>query len=266
MDKIKKTLEKIGLNKNEIKIYLTSLSIGQSPASILGQRNNIVRSTAQYTCQSLVDKKLMHSIQKWNTFLYSPADPEKLLSLINREYDVVEKKFNETRWIMRDLKSIMNPNAKLPKVRYFTWVDGIIEMFEDVINDWNTIYWIVKVISDMDDEVSRYLNNDYLNKRVKWNIKACSIFNDNKKTQEYRKKDKLMNRITKLAPDDFFPFESCVQIYWDKVAFYSYKKWELVWIIVDNSYIKDTMFSIFKMAWNFACILEKNPDFEIENI
>jgi sugar-specific transcriptional regulator TrmB len=35
MDKIKKTLEKIGLNKNEIKIYLTSLSIGQSPASIL---------------------------------------------------------------------------------------------------------------------------------------------------------------------------------------------------------------------------------------
>jgi hypothetical protein len=39
----------------------------------------------------------MSVISKGNTFLYSPVDPEKLLSFINKEYDIVEKKFNDTR-------------------------------------------------------------------------------------------------------------------------------------------------------------------------
>ena len=67
---IEETLKKLGLNEKEITIYLMLLKIGSVPASVLGQRTNITRSTAQYTCQQLAKKGLIHSIQKNNTFKY----------------------------------------------------------------------------------------------------------------------------------------------------------------------------------------------------
>lgn len=266
MDKIKKTLEKIWLNKNEIKIYLTSLSIGQSPASILGQRNNIVRSTAQYTCQSLVEKKLMNSIQKWNTFLYSPADPEKLLTLINREYDIVEKKFNETRWIMRDLKSIMNPNAKLPKVKYFTWVEWVIDLINDVFNEKDIIYWALELTDKMHPSITRYINDIYIPKRKESWVKWKFLFNDNNRTREYQILDAKMNRITFVVPKENYPFESCLHIYWNKIAIYSYNSDDLSWILIENEYVKNMFFSIFKMAWNFAKNFPENKKYKNEEL
>ena len=94
MDKIKKVLERLWLNDKEIKIYLTSLYIWSSPASILWQKNNIARTTAKYTCQSLVEKWLLSVVEKWNSSIYSPEEPERLLSLVNKEYDKVEKSFS----------------------------------------------------------------------------------------------------------------------------------------------------------------------------
>ena len=97
MEKINKVLESIWLNEKEIKIYLTSLSMWQNPASILWSKNNINRSTAQYTCNQLVEKKLMNIIQKWNTFLYWPEDPEKIINVIGKEYNLLEKKMSNAR-------------------------------------------------------------------------------------------------------------------------------------------------------------------------
>jgi hypothetical protein len=42
----------------------------------------------------------MTVIIKGNTFLYSPEGPEKLLTFVNREYELVEKKFSDTRKII----------------------------------------------------------------------------------------------------------------------------------------------------------------------
>lgn len=199
MNNVRKTLEEIGLNEKEVKIYLTSLSIWQSPASVLGQRNNIVRSTAQYTCQSLADKGLISVTPKGNTFLYSPTDPEKLLSLINKEYDLVEKKFNSTRQIMGDLKAMMNPSTKLPQVKYFTGVDGMIDLINDVFTEEDIIYWALELTDNMHPEITRYVNEEYIRKRKKSKVVSKMLFNNNERTKKYQSIDKQMNRVSEIS-------------------------------------------------------------------
>lgn len=250
MEKIKKTLEKLGLNEKEIKIYLTSLSLGQAPASVLWQKHNIVRSTANYTCQSLVDKWLMSVIQKGNTFLFSPENPQKLLSMVNKEYDIVEKKFHDTRMIMDDLQSLMNPARKLPKVKYFTGVEGLKEMFEDVLSYNDNIRWFIDLSWDINAEIMEYIKFEYISKRhEKW-LKAFSIFNDVDITEAWKKNSENKKREYKVLENKNYPLENCIQIYAGKVAFYSLKNDDLTGVIIDNKYIYDTQSTLFNFIWD----------------
>ena len=93
MKKVHDILESIGLNDKESKIYLAALALWQTSASILWKKAGIARSTAQYTCNTLVEKRLFNTTPQGNSSLYSPEPPEKLLTLINKEYDIVEQKW-----------------------------------------------------------------------------------------------------------------------------------------------------------------------------
>ena len=250
MEKIKDTLEKLWLNEKEIKIYLTSLSFGQSPASVLWEKHKIARSTANYTCQSLVDKWLMNVIQKWNMFLFSPENPEKLLSMINREYEHVEKKFQATRLIMDDLQSMINPERKLPKVKYFTWVDGLKEMFQDVLELWEDVRGFIDLSWDINQEILDYIKYDYIPKRYKKWMNAFSIFNDLDLSDGWKKNSQSKNREYKILGNEQYPLENCVQIYAGKVAFYSLKNDDLTGVIIENPYIFQTQLTLFQFIWD----------------
>ena len=262
MQKIIDTLESLWLNEKEVKIYLASLSMWQTTASILWQKSWLARSTAQYTCNALVEKKLLNVIQKWNTFFYSPENPEKLISIINKEYTLLEKKMENTHKIMWYLKNLTNPYSKLPKVKYYTWVEWLINMFEDVLKENKTIYWALEISDDINLEIEKYLNEVYTIKRMKSWIKSYMLFNKWKKTLKYRENDSKVNRISLLIDNNNFPFESCLHIYWNKIAMYSYKNQDLVWVIIQNDFMKNTLFSIFKIAWNSASILIENEKYK----
>ena len=55
-DAIRSTLASLDLSDKEISLYLLLLQSGTAPASSLGDRAGLVRSTAQYTCQQLEKK------------------------------------------------------------------------------------------------------------------------------------------------------------------------------------------------------------------
>lgn len=259
MEKIKKTLEKLGLNENEIEIYITSLSVWQSPASILWKKNNIARSTAQYTCQALVEKWLLSVVLKWNTFLYSPEDPDKLLTMVNKEYELVEKKFISTKTILWDLKSLMNPDMKMPSVKYFSWLEGLIDLIEDVfIQQPNFMYWAMEVGEDMHPGVVKYLEEQYMPKRKKMKIDSKFLMNDDEGSRKYGSPEKWLWRNIVHVSTDSYPFDGCMMIYWDKVAFFSYKQTDMTGILIENKYIQQMMLSVFKLAWNAAIKLPGN--------
>lgn len=255
---IEQVLENLGLTDKEVAIYLALLPVGSAPASVLGSRTGINRSTAQYICQQLAKKGIIKALEKNHTYIYTPESPDKLIYLIDQEREKLDEKEDQTNRIIGQLKAMINPQATLPKVRYFEGVDGIIEMFEDALSEGKTLYGAAKLDNAVDERILKYVQERYVPKRIELGFEAYMLFNDDEMTRNYQKKDEAMHRVSLLMPVKDFPFEASHHIYGDKVAYYSWNKNDLSGVIIQNTNIHKTAFSIFKSAWRYAVTLKDN--------
>ncbi|MCH2188554.1 hypothetical protein MK079_01850 [Candidatus Gracilibacteria bacterium] len=273
MGKIEQTLENLGLNINEVKIYMLGLQTGPAAASILAKKCGLPRSTVQYTCQSLVKKGVFSLCPKGNSFIFSPEDPEKLQSLIDKQYNSLDSKVRDLQHIMGDLKDMINPHASMPKVKYYQGVDGMIEMLNDSMKEngnkkdikSNIAYSIKASNLDINPEIMDYIEKTYVKNRIKNNVILKTILNEDDKNIQRQKEDKKANRISLLTPENLYHFPSTIQIFGNKVAFISSSKGDTTGVLIENSHISKSMLSIFKLAWDKARMLPINNQYkEIE--
>ena len=118
----------------EASAYEMALGLGTFPASILANRLGIPRSTARYTCESLVHKGLMIETKRANTKLFVAENPNKLIIMLNAEEERLAKKREQLAMRVKELQQVYNPNAKLPKVTFYEGMDGIERMFTDLLS------------------------------------------------------------------------------------------------------------------------------------
>ena len=162
-----KQLQELGLSDKESLIYIQSLQIGSAPASILGKRGTINRSTAQYICQSLTQKGLMNVLQKNNAYIYTAESPEKLKILLQREQKKLDQKSSNLEQTIKSLHTFQGTALNESTAKYYQGSHGIIEMFEDVIQENKPLYAATRITQDSDPTVHHYIQNDYQLKRQK---------------------------------------------------------------------------------------------------
>jgi sugar-specific transcriptional regulator TrmB len=251
-------LGKFGLEEKETEIYLTLLSKGNLTASELSRILKIPRSTIQFKCQGLTDKGLVKSLASQNSHTYFAEPPEKIGYLLERKIVEIDAMKGQLPELILALKKNAGELPLIPKIKYFEGVEGIVEMFEDVLKDGNILYGMTKNEGKMNQEVLNYLDKKYIPRRKSLRFPAWIIFNDNPTTRSYLKNDQALNRVSLLVPDEKYPFTACCHIYGNKVAFYSYANDDLSGVIIDNPIIKKTQLSLFHLAWNYVRLLPVN--------
>jgi len=258
MQDLTQLLNQLGLEHQEANVYLAALRLGTSPASNIAKRCKIPRSTARYTCEQLVQKQLMVESQRKNTKLYTPENPEKLNKLLEMQLEEIESKRFQLEGSLPDLKRIYNPYTVMPKMRFYEGVEGIIELTNDFLEEGKTVFGSITITEDMHPKVRDYMIEKYIPKRKEIGNQAWMIFNDNEQTKNYQKEDKSMHRKSLLVPYDQFPFNSCMHIFGDKVAFYSYNMGDMTGVVIENHIIREAQMSFFRLAWERARQLEQN--------
>ena len=256
---LEETLKLLGLNENEINIYLTLISLGSAPASMIGKRAKTERSHAIYLCKRLVKKGFINFIEKNNTFIFTPVPPRELTLMIEKEKNEVAKKELKLNQAIAQLEKMINPNSSLPKIHFFEWVTWMINIYKDMLKENKDIYDCNMVDrSFMHEDVINYWAEEYMPQRRNMTNRSFTLYNRPEWFDEYTQHDKKVRRITLFLPQKEFPFKSQIMIYWNKVAFCSLDKNDMTWAIIENEAIKETMFSLFKLAWNYAKNLKEN--------
>ncbi len=263
---INEVLRKLGLNETQIKVYLTLLSSGTTPASALARRTGIPRSTARYTCQQLVRKGMAIVGTKNNTLLFTAKDPESLFALLEKDREALRQKSAEVSGIVGALQNMYNPKTTLPKVTFHEGVSGLINILEDVIRTDQSLYAAVRLTSNIHPEIEKYLKEVYVPKRKKMLNKTRVLFGNNKETKIYQKDSDQQNKISLLVPNDEFSFDQCLHIYGDKVAFYYADSYNVGGVIMEDAHMQKTQFSLFKLAWNYAKTLKINQKYRKCNL
>lgn len=231
------------LTSLESDIYEKSISVWLFPASEMARIIKIPRSTARYTCESLVQKGFLTMQEKWNTKYFLSENPTKLFAIINQEEEKLKEKKSQLHDAVKELQGLYNPLAKIPKITMYEGKDGIEKMYDELIQTptdlysfWAWDYFISK---------EKTLIESFRKKSQK-TYKTIYVIRSPKYKDLHQNDTKKMNTryfegIDELKVD--------IQIVQDKMSIISLWEPKPIWIMIKHKEIVEAFENIFKEIW-----------------
>ncbi|MBI3633245.1 MAG: helix-turn-helix domain-containing protein [Candidatus Vogelbacteria bacterium] len=232
-------LEKIGLNKNEAKIYISLLEHGQSRVSTIYRNTKIHRPIIYKELPSLAEKGLVTEVVKGKQTYYSAESPDKLKSLV----DTV---LYQTEVLIPSLKEIVAIDKK-PKVKFLEGKNAVKYVYNDILDTLPLGGIFYRYSSTKDSRKGRsFLPRDYEYRRNKQKIERYVITSE---AGLQRKKPK-MDRVVKAIPRRFglFDYDVTQIIYQDKIAVIDDNTDTA--IIIENPIIAEFQRKLFMVLFN----------------
>ena len=241
---VDETLAELGLSKKEIAIYLALLSTGTAPASTLGKRTSITRSTAQYTCQQLHKQGLVQKVQKGNTYLFTPEPPEKLQLLLQKQKEALEQKEDRVNRIIGELKMMVNPQAVLPKVQFYEGEEEMVRLYERILD-------LRQPIDSFEESGELFglfpeYPKEFVRKRIQHRIFNRCIA---PKGNPFNVTDPKKFIETRYVDRGQFPFTWHVKICGNLVGIFSFQKHTSVAIAIEHEDIAKNFRLLFELVW-----------------
>lgn len=247
-------LQNFGLSQEESKIYVACLEIWWWPVSVIAKRAWLNRVSCYHTLDKLLDKKLLSIYNKDWIKCYAPEDPSKLEQL-------ALEKVNLAKMLIPQILSISNVHAFKPKIRFYEWRQWIERVFnESLESEWEILWYSnLKIVCEFfpdffkdycHKKIEKKIRSRYLSTNVIWDVNLMKNFLP-------KKYDPNLIEIL-LVNNKQFLFENEIMIFWNKVWIISFKKWELMSLIVESWTFANSMKAIYDLAWLWATAFVAN--------
>jgi len=232
---IEKTLENIGFNPNEIKVYLTLNDHGSNKAGRIAKLAKIDRSSCYNSLKSLQEKGLASYVMIGKVKWFQATGPKRLL-------DYIKEQENDIKEILPELHARHKASKIEGQVRLFKGVKGIKSIFLDMARTGqdNVVFGSEGQFSKRMPEFA--LQFDRLKKENK--IRTKMIIRKGRKEKD-----------SKTTEYRYFPYDyespAVTNMYGDKIAI-------LIWtdepegIIIENEATAKAYKSYFDFMWEHA--------------
>jgi len=239
---LEQNLQKIGLSEKESSLYLAGLQTGPATMQELVNSAHLKRATVYELVESLKEKGLIKTILKGKRKIYITEDPQNIFPLIKQKETALHN-------IMGQLLAIQNHAGKKPSVRIYQGIEGIKEIYEDILSK-RADYIEVLSTKLPDEKIKDYWGGEYVERRVKKGNHVKVIAPDVPVYRELQARDKFALRQIKLFPAENFPFKNEVFAYNGKVAFITQEGDASLGLVIESADIYATMNIILNHFWN----------------
>lgn len=241
-------LKKLDLTEKEIKIYLATLRTGLARVTSIAQKADFSRSTAYNILHSLKKKGFVKMVNKADIQYFSPLEPRNIIDLLKRKETEVKEKITTVEKYLPQLEAIANPNFNIPAVSFYEGIEGIKQIYENILKSKNETTYAALSLDNIAIEIKNWLIKVFTPRKIKKGIKSEIILSA-KNVVPYIKLDKAHLRKTSVLPYKNYPFEVEIDIFDDdKTAFISYDESELFGVIIESPKIARSMKTLFKLA------------------
>ena len=245
-----KILEDIGLTKNEIKIYLALLKLGQTTSWSIIKDTGIHTSKVYDGLQRLLDKGLVSYIIISNTKNFSATDPSRLLDFLDDKKRTIENYEKEIRKIIPKLRADRNNNPEETKAEIFKgWkgMETVYKMLRENLKRGDLNY-VMGASKGEDLEQVKIFFNKHLKGLAEKGIKQKIIYNEDTKgnIEEQGKHPSLfeVRYIKNTTPAE-------INIWADKVATIILTKNPTIILITDSKVAKSYK-AYFELLWKLS--------------
>lgn len=252
-------LEKLGLSKNEIKVYETALRLGQSKIAEVAGAAQVHRVAAYSLVDTLLARGLLTEIDTKHGRLISANHPRYLLELVKdqqRQLKKMELKYEE---LLPDLLALYRTSTVRPQVQFFEGIKGLEQINKDIIQSLSELPLKERVTLSYSNpnlvgqRFEGYVSEEggYIDRRKEFQIRNRAIALDGPLTQEISERDEEELREMIILPPKLFPYKNDITLYGNKMAIQALER-ELIGVVIESQEIVNDQRAIFELAWTGA--------------
>ena len=198
-------LEKIGLTKNQSKIYVSLLKLGEATAQQIMNESGLHRSRVYDGLEKLISQGFVSSIVRDFKQYFQAISPEKLMEFIEEKKEALKK-------LIPELKSLEGMKKEEINASIYQGKEGLKTIHYEMIKEEKDIFVLGAkglIFKDMP-----YFIDNFEKQRFKKKIKMYCLW-DNENSSKLTQKNNLIEG--KILPDGYSS-NTAVNIFGTKVA------------------------------------------------
>ncbi len=236
---LRQSLQNYGFEEKEVLVYLALVKKVEATALEISKATKLPRTSVYNKLEGLKARGLISSYKRNNIARYTPESLNKLLQIHKDKEKIIES-------IIPQIRSLSHQDELIPNARLYTGKEGMKIVFEDILETLATEPQ-KELLASFDPDLLKHLPKyfpEWLNRRKNMGVYTKLIVPYNKITPEYAKSNS--HRETRSMPE-MMPLECCMDIYGNKIAFFSFKNDELYSVIIES----ETMVMMFRQFFGF---------------
>ena len=126
------SLENLGLNEKQAKIYIALLQLGQESAYAVAKLSGLKKPTTYVVLEELIDKGIVKKVPRLKVMQYTAIPPTELFAMAQA------KLLNAQKESLAELKAISNKGERKMKVSYYEGVEELKDMYQKQLKEDNS--------------------------------------------------------------------------------------------------------------------------------
>ncbi|MBN3724449.1 TrmB family transcriptional regulator [Burkholderia sp. Ac-20379] len=208
-------LQSAGIDGHKADFYLASLELGEATVAAIAQKAGIGRTNAYEVMDRLLAAGLVATVQKGARSYVIPQDPIMLLRRVEAQRQAVQE-------MLPQLRAMHNSAGGKPKVRYFTGIEGIKAVLDEMLDCRSRELCAIMANSELFRMPGYETIASVVAKRVKSGVSLRVIRCGPADTRDLWRTSKRERRELRFAPASFDAGVT-TYLYDDTVAFISSK-------------------------------------------
>lgn len=241
-------LEKAGLTKNEIRVFLKLLEMNESTSGPLIKSTGINSSKVYESLEKLERKGLASYVKKGNKKYFQAADATRLMDYIDEKKRQLDEEKSEIKKMLPELNALRKKSKEeQQEATIYQGFRGYKTLLENMLNELSPNGTYLAFASGMLKEALGAYWFIFQKKKKQFNIRSRCIWDSKIKKQkdyleEYYGTGRFIEKGTYLSPADVF-------VYNDKVIQVSYTTKPIFALLIRSKGLAQSYKELFETIW-----------------
>ena len=234
-----KYLVSLGFEKQEAKVYLALLTLGEATVNDIAKHAHVIRTSCYYTLQKLHEKGVVHPYVKRKVHYWGAEGPRWLANRLD------DQKANLNA-IMPQLLAMQAVTGTKPTFTYYEGFNGVKEIFRDILKEKRNLLSLGSV-----EDAMALLGQQFrffIAKRVSLGLSVRFITNKSVQTIAMQRRDEAELRHTHFLPMSK-EIKNMNFIYGDKLAIISLNRKLPGGVVIKDPDVVQTQSIMFEALW-----------------
>lgn len=182
---IQNIVEEAGLSGREAKVYLKLLNLGTANSGELIKETKLYKADIYEVVKKLIEKGLASYVKQNGKLFYKPADPKKLLDIIEDKKAELERKKADISSILKELEEKYKTIKIKREVSVLEGIEGLKTILIDAVKEKEPIYLLGAGMRFFEIMAHRFPR--WEKQREKLKIELIGIWIDNPEVRRWNK-------------------------------------------------------------------------------